>query len=238
MSRGTATGLTIIVVLFCAALYYGWKVKPEPSQATLLVAFVMCAVTAVYALLTFGILRENRAMAEASTNSTHLMERSLRFSFAPHLLYSTLGTKDVKLVKHPGFAPIENEDYRTALNQYVEGEQQVEFVFAVVQNVGRGSATNLDIEAQYSVWDSSSPNKNYTVSKAAAVQILEPGKAVALCIFVSKVPTTDDKVEIIKATLLTSDYYRDALREERQQTSIERGNHHTDSESGCAIRLT
>ncbi len=237
MSRRTEVGLVIIVVLLIACLVYGWRAKPDPARTTLLVTVVMCGVTAIYALLTLGILRENRAMARASTDATALMERSLRFSFAPHLLYWTLCTKDPKLQAYEGFTPVDNQDLQTALRQNAEGQQQSEFVFAIVQNVGRGSVTNMNIDARYTIWDSSNPNKNYTVTKAASIQILEPTKAVALCIFVSKVPTADDRVEIISTTLTTSDFYRDALHEPPQKMSIDHSNHHTNSESGCVIRM-
>jgi hypothetical protein len=237
MSRGTLAGLGIIVILFGTGVVYVWKIRPDASQATLLATVVMCGITAVYALLTFGILYENRAMARASTDSTTLMERSLRFSYAPHVLYSTLSTKDVKLREVEDITPIDNGDYQIALRQYVEGQQDAEFVFAIIQNVGRGPATNLNVDAQYTISDSSNPNKNYTLKKVASIQILEPKKSVALFIFVSKVPTADDRVELIAATLTISDFYRDALGEAPEQIKIGRNEHHTTSEPSCVIRL-
>jgi len=75
------------------------------------------------------------------------MERSLRFSYAPNLLYRTINTKDPTLGSKKGFMPVDNEDYQGALREHNSGGQPEEFVFAVVQNVGRGPATNLVIEA-------------------------------------------------------------------------------------------
>ncbi|HEY4934880.1 MAG TPA: hypothetical protein VII23_25200 [Terriglobales bacterium] len=237
MSRGTLAGVVIVVIVVGAGVVYGWKLRPDPSQATLFVTVVMCGITAIYALLTFGILHENKSMAQASVDSTTLMERSLRFSYAPHLLYSTLSTKDAKLQAIKGVTPIDNADYQTALKQDFEGQQQAEFVFAIISNEGSGSATNLNVDAEYMIWDSSNPNKNYTVKKVTSIQFLESKKSVALCIFVSKVPTADDRVELTSATLTASDIYRDALGESPQKKNIRPSEHHTTSEPGCVVQM-
>ena len=237
MSRWTVVGLIIVAFIVAIGAALVWRLKIDPSRATLVVTIVMCGVTAVYALLTFGILLQNRAMAQAATDSTRVMERSLRFSYSPNLLYMTLSTKDPRFQAREGFAPLDNEDLKRALREYTEGQQQTEFVFAVVHNVGRGSATNLNMDVQYSVWDTSSPNASYSVAKQATVPILESGNAVALYIYVSKVPTGDDRVEMTSATLTASDFYRDALGEPPQKITIDRRHHHTESEPSCVIRL-
>jgi hypothetical protein len=165
------------------------------------------------------------------------MERSLRFSYAPNLLYRTINTKDPTLGSKKGFMAFDNEDYQGALREHSSGGQPKEFVFAVVQNVGRGPATNLVVEAQYDVRDSTNPMKNYSVKREASIPILEPDKAVALCVYVSKVPTSDDRVELISATFAASDFYRDAMREPAQEIKVVPGNHHFESEPGCIVRL-
>ena len=123
------------------------------------------------------------------------------------------------------------------MREYTEGQQQTEFVFAVVQNVGRGSATNLSIEAQYRIQDSSSANPSYTVTKQASVQILPSDQSIALCIFVSKVPTGDDGVELISASVAASDNYRDALQEPPQKIKVDNNKHRPESDPTCVIQM-
>jgi hypothetical protein len=167
------------------------------------------------------------------------MERSLRFSHTPNLLYQTINTKDPTFPARTGFlTPIDNDDYKRARAEFAGGGAQKEFVFAVVQNKGQGAATNLNIEAVYSITDSSNPNRDSTVAKPASVQILEPGKAVALCIFISKVPTADDRVTLVSARLTSSDFYRDAIKEPAQQIDVDTQKHHVELEPGCVVRLT
>jgi hypothetical protein len=237
MRAGTLARLAVVLVLLTAGFVFIWRTQLDPTKATLLVTGAIGAVTAIYALFTYEILLQNQAMAQAATDSTKVMERSLRFSYAPNLLYTTLNTKDPTLKSRKGFAAINNEDYERALKELAGGGQQMEFVFAVVQNVGRGPATNLRINAQYSVSDTSNPNKNYSIKKDASVQILQPENAIALCIYVSKVPTADDRVELVYAHLRTSDFYRDALGEPAQETKAEPKNHHFESEPGCILRI-
>lgn len=133
--------------------------------------------------------------------------------------------------------PIDNDDYKRALAEFGGGGQQKEFVFAVVQNKGQGAATNLNIDAVYNITDSSNPNRDTIVTRQAAVQILEPGKAVALCIFISKVPTTNDRVVLASARLTTSDFYRDAVKEPLQQIDVDTLKHHIEAAPGCVVQL-
>jgi hypothetical protein len=236
MSRGTALRLISAAVLLMIGFRFVWHTQMDPSRAALLVTAVICAVTAVYALITYEILLQNHAMARAATESTRVMERSLRFSYAPNLLFRTLNTKDPKLRTRDGFTPLDTQDYRRAMTEYNEG-QQTEFVFAVVQNVGRGSATNVSVEAKYTILDSSNANRSYSITKQASVQILPSNQAIALCVFVSKVPTGDDRVELISASVTASDYYRDALREPLERIEIDPTTHRAESEPTCVIQI-
>jgi hypothetical protein len=166
------------------------------------------------------------------------MERSLRFSHAPNLLYSTLNTTDPTFSARAGsIIPIDNEDYQRALAAFKASGERKEFVFAVVRNKGRGAATNLSIEALYNITDSSNFNRESSVKKEASVQILDPGKGVALCIFISKVPTAGDKVALASASLITSDFYRDATNESTLRFDIDASKHQVDLEPGSVVRV-
>jgi len=230
--------LAIVFVLLAVALVLVWRTHVEPSRVNLFVTAVIGAVTTIYALFTYEILLQNQAMAKATVDSSTLMERSLRFSHAPNLIYQTINTKDPTFAAKLGhLAAVDNDDYKRALTEYRAGGQQKEFVFAVVQNKGQGAATNLNIDTVYNVTDRSNPNRDSTVAKQASVQILEPGRAVALCIFISKVPTPGDRVALVSSNLTASDFYRDAIAEPPQRTGVDIGKHHVESEAGCVIRL-
>jgi hypothetical protein len=184
------------------------------------------------------MLLQNQAMAKAAVNSSVLMERSLRFSHTPNLLFQTINTKDPTFpTRKESLTTVDNDDYKRALSEFSAGQQK-EFVFAVVENKGQGAATNLTIDVVYNITDSSNPNRNTSVTKQASPQILEPGKAVALCIFISKVPTADDRVALVSAHLTTSDFYRDAIGESAQQINIDVSKHHVETEQGCVVRVS
>jgi hypothetical protein len=230
--------LALVILFLAVALLCVWRTKVDPNRVSLYVTAVIGAVTTIYALFTYEMLLQNQAMAKAAVDSTTVMERSLRFSHTPNLLYQTIDTKDPTFPTKAAFlTPIDNDDYKRARAEF-GGGQQKEFVFAIVQNKGQGAATNLSIEAVYNVTDSSTPNRDVSVTKQASVQILEPGKAVALCIFISKVPTADDRVALVSARLTTSDFYRDAIKEEAQQIDVDPQKHHVESEPGCVVRVT
>jgi hypothetical protein len=230
--------LLLVAILLAIALVCVWRTKADPSRVSLFVTAIIGAVTTVYALFTYEMLLANQAMARAAVESSTLMERSLRFSHTPNLLYQTINTKDPTFQSRAGvLAPIDNDDYKRALAEFGGGGQQKEFVFAVVQNKGQGAATGLHIDAAYNVTDSSSPNRDSSVAKQGSVQILEAGKAVALCVFISKVPTPDDRVALVSARLTASDFYRDAIHEPEQQIDVDIQRHHTEVESGCVVRL-
>jgi hypothetical protein len=177
-------------------------------------------------------------MAKAATDSTNVMERSLRFSFAPDLRYRTVNTRDPTFDTKEFVTPIDNEDYQSAVRESTEGgQQQTEFVFAIVQNFGRGVATNLTIDASYAIHDSTHVPKDSTVRRQAVIQMLEKDKAVALCICMFKVPTNGDQVQIASASVLASDYYRDFLHEPPQTIHIDSKNHYAEPETGSTVRI-
>lgn len=236
-SRGRAARLALAAVLLAAGFFWIHLTSVEPTGVNLYITAIIGSITTVYALFTYEILLQNQSMAKAAADSTGLMERSLRFSYTQNLLYRTLNTKDPRFQSTVDIEPVDNPDYRRALAEQGNEQQQTEFVFAIVKNVGRGAATDLKIEAQYRITDSSSANKEYSVTKKASVQILEPNKAVALCIFFSKVPTRDDQVALISAMITTSNYYRDALNEPAQLIKIGPNDHHVDCEQTCVVQL-
>jgi hypothetical protein len=85
--------------------------------------------------------------------------------------------------------------------------------------------------------DSSNPNRESSVVKGASIQILEPNASVALCIFISEVPTQDDRVMLVSARLCAGDFYRDAIKESAQGVEIDGKSHHFESDSKCVVRL-
>jgi hypothetical protein len=230
--------LTVVAAFLTFGFFWVRRSSVEPAQVSLYVTAVIGAVTTVYALFTYEILLQNQAMAKAAVDSTALTERSLRFSYTENLTFRTVNTKDPLFPKSSyRVTPVDNEDFRRAVDERSGEGQQGEFVFAVVRNVGRGAATDLLIEAEYRVTDSSNINKNVSVTKQAIVQILEPDCAIALCIFVSKVPTRDDKVELVWAATTSSNFYRDALKEHAQKIAVDPDSHHTECEPTCILRL-
>ena len=75
------------------------------------------------------------------------------------------------------------------------------------------------------------------MDKQASIQLLESGKAVALFVHVSRVPTGDDRVDLVSANLTTSDFYRDALDEPAVVVPIDPEKHRTESEPGCVVQI-
>jgi hypothetical protein len=53
----------------------------------------------------------------------------------------------------------------------------------------------------------------------------------------SKVPTTDDRVELERAEVTSSDFYRDALGEKPQSKTVSRADHQADPEAGCIVKI-
>jgi hypothetical protein len=237
MSGGTIFRFVVVVILLGAGLIWVWHTPLDASRAVLLVTAVIGGVTAIYALITYEILLRNSEMSKAARDSAALMERSLRFEYAPNLLYQTISTRDPKFQAKKGIVPIDDDAYRRAMREYAEGQQQTEFVFSIVRNIGRGAATNVVIDAVYRVTDSSNANREISVQRQAPVQIISSDQAVALFIFVSKVPTGDDKVELISASVTASDYYRDALREPAKKFDVDPNTHRPESDPTCVIQM-
>jgi hypothetical protein len=230
MSLGRSSRLAVVITLLGVGFLWIHRTAIEPARVSLYVTAIIGAVTTIYALFTYEILLQNQAMVQAT-------ERSVRFSYTQNLLYRTVNTKDPRFQSAPDVTPVDNEDYRRALAEQGNEQQQTEFVFAIVKNVGRGAATGLVVEAQYKITDSSNVNKEYSVTKRASVQILEPDRASAICIFFSKVPTRDDRVVLVSATITTSNFYRDALNEPAQKIRIDPRNHHADCEQACVVQV-
>jgi hypothetical protein len=241
MSRGRIIRLIVVIVLLASGFVYIQRTPLDPNRISLWITAVIGGVTTIYALFTFEILLQNESMARAAVASSTVMEQSLRFSHAPSLLYETLNTQDPTFQTREGLTAYPNEEYKRALaeyNQQQEGQRQKEFVFAVVHNMGRGAATNLSIEARYDITDSSNPNRDTSVTKQASVQTLEPGKTVALCVFIYKVPTSDDRAVLVSARLTASDFYREAINEPVKVTEVDVHKHHVEMDQGCVVRVT
>jgi hypothetical protein len=229
--------LVIALILLGAGLYWVLHTKADSTHVTLYVTAIVCAVTTIYALFTYEILLQNQAMARAATDSTRVMQQTLRFSYAPNLIFRTINTKDPTFKELENCTPVNNEDYQRALTEYGEGGQQKEFIFAIIENVGRGAATSLTVDTTYNVTDNSSPAKNYSVNRIAQLALLLPDRAVGLCICVSKVPTNGDRVQIVSATMTTSDYYLDALGQAPHTTEVKPEKHYVELEKGSVVQV-
>jgi len=235
-----ARGLRLLIVmgLLIAALRWVWKTDAKPEKVSLAIAAVVCAASIIYALFTYEILIQNQAMAKAASDSSDLMEKSLRFSHTPNLLYKTVSTKDPTFASAgTAIVPIDNADYKRAVVEFGGGGAQCEFVFAIISNEGQGAATNLKIEATYEVSDSSNPNRDARLVKQASVQIVPPKTATALCIFISKIPTPNDGVTLVASRLSAGDFYRDAIKEAPQKIEIYPATHHIEREADGVVKL-
>jgi hypothetical protein len=231
--------MMVILALLGVALCWVWRTNVKAEKVSLFIAAVIGAVTAVYALLTYEILLQNQLTARAALDSSTLMEKSLRFSHTANILFETLSTKDPSFAwTKASIVPIDNEDYQRACAEYAAGgEQQKEYVFAVVTNKGQGTATNVAIEVEYQITDSSNPIRQTIVTRRVSVQTLEPGAGRALCIFISRVPTPGDEVLLRSARLTASDFYREAIKEAPQQITIDPRMHQVQRAANGVIRL-
>lgn len=237
MSWGAKIRMLVGVAAVVVGLTWVRHTAMDPSRANLYVTAAICAVTAIYALFTYEIVLQNQSIARAAMHSAELMEQTLRFSFAPNLLYKTISTRDPRLLFLSGCVPVNNEDYQRAMNEYGQGGDQKEFVFGIVQNVGRGAATNLNVRAKYEISDSSSGTKDFFVDKRALVPLLGQDKSIALCVCVVKIPTSGDRVRIVSADLVASDFYLDAVHRPPQTISIGPEEHHVEPENGSVVQL-
>ena len=230
---------TIIVgLLVTAFLVYLWFAPIEDTKANRLLTILVAAVTAIYALTTYEILLQNRAMARSAAESARIMEQQLRFSGSANLFFSTLNTKEPAL-REKGYEPFRDDEYRNeALREHAPREQQREYVFAVVRNVGPGTATTVAIDATYRVRDTANPNRTYTRTRVANIQILESNKAIAVFVYVARAPTHDDEVQLVRATVRASDLYRDALGIAAVEKVITPENHEVEIDPECVLRVS
>jgi len=238
MSLGTILRQLLTVFVLSAIFVFAWRTKLDPNRVSLLLTAAICAATVLYASLTFEILLRNQSMAKAASDSTTIMERGLRFSHASNLHFRTLITKDPTFQNTPDCTPIKNEDYQNAIRLTQGNTGQMEFVFCVVKNVGNGPATNLGISTEYRVSDTSNAMVHINVPKSAEVQLLETDHSIALLVYLFKVPTADDKAEIVRAVMTSSDAYRDAVQEQPITSTITPRNHHVESDAGSIARLS
>jgi hypothetical protein len=228
----------IVVALLVGGYYWIYRTSVDPNRVSLYVAATIGAITTIYALFTYEILLQNQATAKAATDSANLSERALRFSYTENLIFYTVNTKDPTFEKLKGtISAIDSEDYQRALNERGDGQQQKEYVFAIVKNIGRGAATKLNLQVEYAITDSSSANRHYNVPKKSTTQVLEPNKAIALHIFSSNVPTPDDRVRLVSAQMTSSNFYRDALGEATQGIAIDVNQHQVECEPTCVVTV-
>jgi hypothetical protein len=237
MTRGRVARLIVAILALAGGFIWIHRTSIDANRVSLYVAATIGAVSVIYALFTYEILLQNQSMAKAAVDSVALTERALRFSYTESLLFQTINTKDPLFRSRGDILPVENEDYARALAEQGEEQQQKEYVFAIVKNMGRGAATTLNLRAEYTITDSSSANRRYVVNKQATVQVLEPNKAIALCVFLSKVPTGGDQVQLVSATITSSNFYRDALREPPQQLIIDINTHKVECEQTCVVQV-
>jgi hypothetical protein len=219
---------TIRMVALLSLLSAGgiWALKShlDVNHISATASAISALVTVVYALLTYEILLENQIMAKAALTSASYAERSVRFAHSSNIVYTTFSTKtpDIHL-SHPSLRIIENEDYRRAMD--LQEQEQAEFVFAAVENKGPSVATRVAFEANYLITDSGALMKDALTKKSASVPLIDPQSGVALCIFISRVPTPDDGVRLSSARIMFSDFYRDAVGEESKVEEIRADNH-------------
>jgi hypothetical protein len=233
---GRTVRMSVLFLLLVAALFWVWHTNANPQRVTLFVTALVAAVTGVYALLTYEILLQNQVTARAALESSALMEKSLRFSHTANLIFETISTKDPTL--GGSVAAIDNDDYQRAREEHAGGgEQQKEYVFAVVTNKGQGTATNVVIEVEYQVTDNSNAIRQTVVPRRATLQTLEPGAGAALCIFIWRVPTPGDAVGLRSVHITASDFYRDAIGEAPQQITVDVAAHQVSRVANGVVRL-
>lgn len=238
MRRGQIIRLLTLSSILVAGLIWTAVTKIKPERASLLVTAVIGCLTAIYALLTYEILKQNQTMAEAALESAKLTERGLRFSYSSNLILTTVSTRTTQVEEiRSGISAVKNEDYDRAIAIPVGPAEQPEFVFAIVENKGRGVATNVVLEAEYRVVDSSNPNRESVLTKRANVSVVEPNSGIALCVFMAKTPTPADTVVLLKAQITGSDFYRDAIGETAQTTKIEASSHNVVQGEDCIVVL-
>lgn len=234
--RAIALRVGFIGLVLALVLRYIWRSQLDTSHATLLLTMVSVGLTAVYVVLTFEIVLQNQKMTRATFESAGVMERSLRLSYAPNIALWTCVTKN-PTVSELGYPcnPHKNEDYERALKELPGAGQAMEFVFAVVRNVGRGTATKVQVSATYEVQERANPNFKYRVTKTASVPLLEPNQALAVTIHICRSPSAGDAVRLESADVAYGDFYRDALSEAISVQQFTASNSSASKGEGCTL---
>jgi hypothetical protein len=239
MNKARVVRLAFAFLLVVGAAWWYMHTQRKSDDVTLLVTFVICVVTAIYSLLTFEILLENQSMARATRDSASLMEKSLRFPSSAHLSFRTVATKNPHIENLiSGVLPYRNADFARAIEIFQGGNSEADFVFAVVENKGPGTATKLVFDAIYSIVDSGSENKNLNVQKTATIPILGVGAGIAICVFISRLPTPGDGASLASASIRNSDFYRDAINEPSQTTNIGDSDHQTELLADSSLKIS
>ncbi|MGB8989341.1 MAG: hypothetical protein WCC37_22275, partial [Candidatus Sulfotelmatobacter sp.] len=166
MSPWGAAGRVLAIGVVVAIVFrHIWKSQPDPGHATLLLTMVSVGLTAVYVILTFEIVLQNQKMTRAAFETAGVMERSLRLSYSPSITFTTQLTKDPTLGSlGSSCIPYRNEDFERAIGEFPGTGETMEFVFAIVRNVGKGTATKVQLSAQYEVQEQANPNLRYRVT--------------------------------------------------------------------------
>lgn len=236
MSGKSILRLLVVLLLLGGAIWYAWRSPLEQSREGLRTTLMVVAITGIYAFFTFEIMLQNGAMVKATNETAKVMERSLRFSFAPKITFTAHVTRDPLLSSRAGSTAIRTIEYENALKEYAGPGTQTEFVFLILRNVGRGPATSVEVQATCEVKDTTNPNGSFTLKRRASKRLLEPDQEIAMFIFMSKTPTPDDQVEFTSGNIENSDLYRDALKEAPQSESIDF--EEVEKEKECSLSVT
>jgi len=237
-SWAPALRVAAVGVILAIVFRYIWKAQVDAGHATLFLTMVSVGLTAVYVMLTFEIVLQNQKMTRATFESAGVMERSLRLSYSPNIAFATHITKNPALVEL-GYSciPHRNEDYDRALRELPGAGQAMEFVFAVIRNVGRGTATRVQLSAIYEVQEQANPNFRYRVTKQANIPLLEPNQALALTIHICRSPSVGDGVKLESAEVTFGDFYRDALGEAALTQDFAAPNSYVAKSENCTLVL-
>lgn len=235
-SKATTLRVIVIGLALAFVLHYIWKSQLDPSHTSLLLTMVSVALTAVYVVLTFEIVLQNQKMTHAAFESAGVMERSLRLSYSPSIALVTCVTKYPELAELEFHcSPIKNDDYDRAIKEHPAGDRSMEFVFAIIRNVGTGKATKLQMSVRYEVQEQANPNLKYSVAKEASIPLLESGQALALIIHICRTPSAGDGVKLQSASIQWGDFYRDALLEAAQVQEFTAANSSTSKDRECTL---
>lgn len=236
--RATMLRVIGVAIVLALVLRYIWRSQLDSGHSTLLLTMVSVGLTAVYVVLTFEIVLQNQKMTRATFESAGVMERSLRLSYSPNMAFATHITRNPKLgdLGYPCVAH-RNEDYERALREQPDAGQAMEFVFAIIRNVGRGTATKVQLTTAYEVQEQANPNFTYKVTKRANIPLLEPNQALALTIHICRSPSAGDGIKLESADVSFGDFYRDALGEATLNQQFAAANSYVAKSENCTLVL-